>query len=114
MDQDDRDRLELGGGAVRRYVVDVDVAARVVTVGPRADLDAAGADVVDMVWAAGPVRRSSWPLRFRFGRRPFPKRLIPFRPRFARRSSVKSMKWAHDWGIFRTSGSRGARNSSCG
>ena len=50
-----RKGLGLAGGGPKRYVVDVDVDNRVVTVGDGADLLRASLDVVDMSWVAGPV-----------------------------------------------------------
>lgn len=47
--------LDLGGGDQRRYVVDVDPAAAMVTVGARADLLVAEQPVDDLVWTADPV-----------------------------------------------------------
>ncbi len=43
--------LDLGGGSGRRYVVDIDRRAGVVTVGPREDLLAEVQPVVDLAWA---------------------------------------------------------------
>ena len=50
-----RKGLELAGGSGRRYVVDVDVPAGVVTVGAPADLLAPSVRVEDVVWSAEPV-----------------------------------------------------------
>jgi len=47
--------LGLAGGAARRFVTDVDVAARAITVGPPERLLAEGVAVGDMVWAHEPV-----------------------------------------------------------
>ena len=50
-----RKGLDLAGGADRRYVVAVDVAAATVTVGSLADLRSDGLELIEMVWAGGPV-----------------------------------------------------------
>ncbi len=50
-----RKGLDLAGGADRRYVVDVDTNAAVVTVGSKADLDVAELEIDEMVWADQPV-----------------------------------------------------------
>lgn len=47
--------LDLAGGGERRYVTDVDVAGRTVTVGTRADLLAGHVDLDTLVWADEPV-----------------------------------------------------------
>ncbi|MFM2079141.1 MAG: tRNA-specific 2-thiouridylase MnmA [Actinomycetota bacterium] len=47
--------LPLGGSAERRYVVDIDVEQRVVTVGREADLFVPALDVRQVVWTNGPV-----------------------------------------------------------
>ncbi|MGA9277509.1 tRNA 2-thiouridine(34) synthase MnmA [Ilumatobacter sp.] len=50
-----RKGLGLPGGGPKRYVVDVDVANQVVTVGDDADLLRPGLDVTDLSWVAEPV-----------------------------------------------------------
>ncbi len=45
----------VGGGGERRYVVDVDVEAAVVTVGSEAELLVDRVEVPDLRWSAGPV-----------------------------------------------------------
>lgn len=50
-----RKGLGLPGGGPKRYVVDVDVANQVVTVGDDADLLRAGLDVLSPTWVAEPV-----------------------------------------------------------
>ena len=50
-----RKGLGLPGGGPKKYVVDVDVANQVVTVGDDADLLRSSLDVVGMSWVAGPV-----------------------------------------------------------
>ena len=47
--------LELAGGKGRRFVTDVDVPRRTVTVGAAADLLVDGVDIADVVWAGDPV-----------------------------------------------------------
>jgi tRNA-specific 2-thiouridylase len=47
--------LELAGGSGRRFVTDVDVATRTVTVGTEQDLRRAGLTVEQVVWADEPV-----------------------------------------------------------
>ncbi len=47
--------LDLGGDAQRRYVVDVDTAARTVTVGHRGALLVEEQPVTDVAWSHGPV-----------------------------------------------------------
>lgn len=47
--------LDLAGGKGRRFVTDVDVARRTVTVGTAADLLVEKVDLVDVVWAGDPV-----------------------------------------------------------
>lgn len=54
-----RKGLELAGGAARRYVTDVDVAARVVTVGDIAQLSTETVELRDLVWSAEPVHGSA-------------------------------------------------------
>jgi len=51
-----RKGLELAGGSARRYVTDVDVAARVVTVGDVAELRTDTVELRDLVWSAEPLR----------------------------------------------------------
>jgi tRNA-specific 2-thiouridylase len=50
-----RKGLGLAGGIAPRYVVDVDAAAEVVTVGSRADLLREHVTLTDIVWAGAPV-----------------------------------------------------------
>ena len=50
-----RKGLELGGAPQRRYAVDVDIAARRVTVGGVSELAARGVRLVDHRWASGAV-----------------------------------------------------------
>ena len=50
-----RKGLELAGGSGRRYVVDVDVDAAVVTVGEAEDLLVGSLALEEMVWSADPV-----------------------------------------------------------
>ena len=50
-----RKGLSLGGGASRRFAVDVDVAARVVTVGDEADLDRELVELTQVTWSSDPV-----------------------------------------------------------
>jgi len=47
--------LPLAGAAHRRYVIDVDVPGRTVTVGDDADLLRPDVDLVDLAWTDGPV-----------------------------------------------------------
>jgi len=47
--------LDLGGDTERRYVVDIDRPAAVVTVGRRADLLTSAQCIDDLAWVAGPV-----------------------------------------------------------
>jgi tRNA-specific 2-thiouridylase len=47
--------LDLAGGTGRRFAVDVDVAARTVTVGPPERLLRAGVDLEQVVWSDAPV-----------------------------------------------------------
>lgn len=47
--------LDLAGGAERRFVTDVDVRSRTVTVGSAADLERDELALGDLVWAEGPV-----------------------------------------------------------
>nr|AGC71193.1 tRNA (5-methylaminomethyl-2-thiouridylate)-methyltransferase [uncultured bacterium A1Q1_fos_568] len=47
--------LDLAGGKGRRFVTDVDVARRTVTVGGATDLLVDSVDLVDLVWAGDPV-----------------------------------------------------------
>jgi tRNA-uridine 2-sulfurtransferase len=49
-----RKGLGLGGHDDRRYVLDVDVPARTVTVGPHGDLLGDRVELVDLAWAADP------------------------------------------------------------
>lgn len=50
-----RKGLDLGGGGERRYVVDIDHGAGIVTVGPQQDTTTLVTDVPDLTWAASPV-----------------------------------------------------------
>ncbi len=53
-----RKGLDLGGAPQRRYAVDVDIAARRVTVGGASELAAPGVRLVDHRWAGDPVEGS--------------------------------------------------------
>ena len=53
-----RKGLGLPGGGPKRYVVDVDVSNRVVTVGDDDDMMRASLDVAAMTWVDGPVSGS--------------------------------------------------------
>ena len=50
-----RKGLDLGGAPQRRYAIDVDIAARRVTVGGASELSAPGVRLVDHRWAGDPV-----------------------------------------------------------
>ncbi|MDH3754582.1 MAG: tRNA 2-thiouridine(34) synthase MnmA [Acidimicrobiia bacterium] len=47
--------IDIGGHPDRRYVVDVDVGAARVTIGPKADLSCESTALVDLAWTAGRV-----------------------------------------------------------